>query len=343
MKRFAFVLLCLCCAAGGVALGRYAWTAPVDDAPVTRPSVVTQPARKSSAPDIKAALAELRSGPRRAALLLSLAARGDRRQLPALIESCAHDAHALQLLAEFWMHADPAAFVKALAASKAMQGRNREQCAEALWSVFEGWGKKSPDDAWRAAESLPGTLRRMGMWKLAGKRIEADPRAGLEFLQAHPGVTPDYVDVDKIKITPDLLPLIQSLPDCPVKMQLLRESLKGLPLAEALEQLEGASDYGTVMTRSSLIRMTAKKSLDDVRAFHATATGPNRARAAQFIGHELLGKDPAAAVTWAQENLYGSERTAVIKKAAENLQSKDPAAAEAARALLPENQRATVE
>ncbi len=343
LKRAGFILLCLLCAAAGFALGRYAWAAPVEDAPVMRPSLATHPSRNSPAPDIKAAFAELRSGPRRAALLLSLAARGDRRQLPALIESCAHDTHALQLLADLWRHADPAAFIKALAASKAMQGVHREKCADALWSVLEHMGKQSPDDAWSLAETLPGTLRRMGMGKLVGERIEADPRAGLEFRKAHPSVVPDYVDTAKIRISPELLPLIQSLPDCPVKWQLLRESLKELPLAEALTHLEGDSGYGSVMTRSTLIRQAAKESLDDVMAFHATATGPDRAHAARFISDELLDKDPAAAVTWAQEHLYGSERRATIRKAAENLQSKDPAAAEAARALLPENQRATVE
>jgi len=343
MKRAAFILLCLVCAAAGLALGRYAWAAPVEDAPVMRPSFVTHPSRKSPAPDIEAALAELRSGPRRAALLLSLAARGDRSQLPALIEASAHDAHALQLLSDLWMHADPAAFIKALAASKAMQGVHREKCALALWSVLEHMGKKSPDDAWSLAETLPGTLRRMGLSELMGKRIEADPRAGLEFLKAHPAVTPGFVNTAKIRISPELLPLIQSIPDCPVKWQLLRESLEELPLAEALTHLEGDQGYGVVMTRSSLIRLAVKKSLDDVMAFHATATGPNRAFAAQFISHELLDKDPAAAVTWAQEHLYGSARTATIKRAAENLQAKDPAAAEAARALLPESYRPSAE
>ena len=343
MKRLAFLLLCLLCAAGGLALGRYAWAAPVDDAPVLRPSATAHPARKSPAPDIKASLAALRSGPRRAALLLSLAARGDRSQLPALIEACAHDANALQLLAACWMHADPAAFAKALAASKAMQGVHREQCAEALRRVLAGWGKKSPDEAWRGAEALPGTLRRMGLSALAEQRIKTDARAGLEFLKAHPEVIPVFLDASTVKNPQELLPLIQALPDCGAKAQLLRESLKGLPLSEALSHLDASPDYGTLMTRATLIRQAAKRSLEEAVAFHATATGPNRAYAALFIGHELLTKDPAAAVTWAQEHLSGSDRTATIRTAAKNLQSKDPAAAEAARALLPENQRATVE
>jgi hypothetical protein len=343
MKRFAFILLCLLCTAGGLALGRYAWAAPVDDAPVMRPSSSARPAAQSSIRSIQQSLAELRSGPRRAALLLSLAARGDRRQLPSLIEACAHDAAALQFLADTWLQADPNAFVRALAASKAIRGRHREQCAETLWSVLERWGKKAPDDAWRTVESLPGPLRRLGLWRLAAKRIEADPRAGLEFLKAHPGLTPGFVDLPKINNAPELLPLIQSLPESACKMQLLRETLQGLPLAEALTHLDATPEYGTVMTRSTLIRRVAQRSLEEAITFHASASGPNRMLAARFISHELLSKAPGAAVTWAQDHLSGSERTATIKRAAENLEASDPAAAAAARALLPENQRATVE
>ncbi len=89
----------------------------------------------------------------------------------------------------------------------------------------------------------------------------------------------------------------------------------------------------------TLLREAATRSLDEVVAFHSTATGPERHAAARAVGDQLLKNDPAAAATWAQEHCSGNLRTSVLKKAAEHLQSKDPAAAAALRALLPESFR----
>src|SRR5436190_10969289 len=106
MKRFAYIFLCLLCAAGGLAAGRYVWVAPVVDVPVTRPSSIPPP-QKATTASVRDSLAALRSGPRRAALILSLSARGDKRHLPALIEACAHDEAALQFLGDTWLSIDP--------------------------------------------------------------------------------------------------------------------------------------------------------------------------------------------------------------------------------------------
>ncbi len=244
MKRFAFFLLCLLSTAGGLALGRYVWVAPVSDAPVTRPSSAASSPQKS-APTVEDSLAALRSGPRRAALILSLAARGQKRHLPALIAACAHDEAALQFLGDTWLQTDPGAFVQALNASKAMQGSHRQQCAMALLNVMERWGKKSPDDAWQGAESLHGTMRRMSLIKLAAQRVNAYPRAGLEFLQAHPGTSLGFDDCKLGEKPAGLLSLVQALPESPAKSRLLVQAVKALPLAEAMKYIRAAPDAGT--------------------------------------------------------------------------------------------------
>ena len=338
MKRFAFLLLCLISTAGGLALGRYVWAAPVSDAPVTRPSSPAQPLQKS-APTVEESLAALRSGPRRAALILSLAARGQKRHLPALIAACAHDEAALQFLGDTWRQTDPGAFVQALAASKAMQGSHRTQCATALLNVMERWGKQSPDDAWQGAESLHGTMRRMSLNKLAAQRVNADPRAGLEFLKQHPGAGPGYDDYKLGNKPAELLPLVQALPESPAKSRLLTAAIRDLPLSEAINSLGTVHDAATHMAQWTVLRETANRSVDEVIAFHATATGAARYAAARAVSHALIVNDPSAAAAWAQEHTSGSGRTSTIRKAAGNLASKDPTAAAALRALLPESFR----
>jgi hypothetical protein len=337
MKRFCYIVFCLLCAAGGVVLGRYALDAPVSDAPVTRPSAILPP-RKTAPQSVEESIASIRSGPRRAALIISLAARGGRRHLPALIAACAHDDAALQLLGDVWLQTDPGAFVQALAASKAMQSNRREQCATALHNVIERWGIKSPDDAWQCAESLRGNTRRMSLSKLAGQRIKSDARAGLEFLKSHPGVAPDDIRIPK-ENSASLLPLVLALPESAAKSRALAPLLRHLPLAEAIGQLSPSMDYAATATRRRLLNEASANSLEAVIAFHGEAAGANRYDAARFIGEALVNKDPAAAAAWAQDHLSGDSRTSVLRKAADALKSKDPAAAEAVRALLPENYR----
>jgi len=134
-----------------------------------------------------------------------------------------------------------------------------------------------------------------------------------------------------------MLPLIQRLPDCSQKHSILTSAVKGLPLSEAITAIGAGSDFATTSAKRIIFRSAASKSVEEVIAFHAEATGPDRYAAADGVGAALITKDPAAAVAWAQENLSGFARTNTIQKAAGNLESKDPAAAEAARALLPES------
>ena len=137
----------------------------------------------------------------------------------------------------------------------------------------------------------------------------------------------------------EALPVILSLPGSSRKTGLLHQAIKGLPLTEAMQMLNAHPDGITPMARTAVLNTAAKKSVQEVMAYHDTATGAERYSAARAVGDELLKKDPAAAVTWAQENLSGQTRVGIIRKAAGQMEKKDPAGAEAARALLPESLR----
>jgi hypothetical protein len=95
-------------------------------------------------------------------------------------------------------------------------------------------------------------------------------------------------------------------------------------------------EYSNLHARRSIIRTAAKRSVEEVIAFHRTATGADRYAAAHAVGDVLVTKDPAAAVEWAKENMSGAIRNGIIATAAKALKSTDPAAAAAAEALLPE-------
>lgn len=338
MKRFHYAVVCLLCAAAGVGAGRYLWPAPVSDAPVIGSSSHRTASQKPAGLTTEKALAAVRSGPRRAALMLAMAARGERNKLPALIAACGNDPATLQLLADLWLTIDPAAFVDALAESPAMKGAAREQAAVLLIEVFTRWSETDRDSAWHSAESLHGSLRRFMLGQLAGVLVRRDPRAGLEFILHHPGVAPVSEGISS-KEAPALLDLIQQLPGTATKRHMLVDALKTKPLAEAVTLLGEAGDAVSAIAGRTLLSGAAKKSVEDVIAFHAQALGATRYAAAQSVGRVLITKDPAAAITWAQENLSGFDRSYTIREAAQALQSKDPTAAAAARALLPESFR----
>jgi hypothetical protein len=202
--------------------------------------------------------------------------------------------------------------------------------------MMSRWAKSQPDAAWNAAEKFTGTLRRGVLSELAHERVSQDPKEGLEFLLSHPGIAPSG-SATSLEGRRDLVPLIQQLPDGFGKLQSLKDALKGVPLTEALATVGQAPDFSTTNARRGLLRAAAKTSLDEVIAFHQQATGSDRYAAALAVGDALLLKDPAAAIEWARANLSGSVRNGTINTAAKALQSQDPAAAEAARALLPES------
>jgi hypothetical protein len=340
MKAVPFILLSLLCAAGGTVIGHYTQAVPEPNAGDKKPQRAARPGKPSATATEKAFGSE-RSGPRRAALILEMAARGQSSRLGVLIEACAHDDLALQMLADTWLATDPAAFVRAMAESRLMKGTQRERMAAVLANMMARWGEKDPDAAWQSAESLSGNIRQFNLSQLALSRIERDPQAGLEFVLRNPGTVP-FSTNKTLEKRRDLLPLIQQLPDSAAKFHALRNSLKEVPVAEALEAIGHSSEYSSMAARGSVLREAAKKSLEEVVAYHGQATGDNRYAAARAISDALLlKKDPAAAVVWARENLSGSYRTAVIKKAAEMLEKSDPAAAEAARALLPQKYKGT--
>jgi len=135
----------------------------------------------------------------------------------------------------------------------------------------------------------------------------------------------------------ELLPLIRRLPDCAGKNNLMTKALKTLPFAEAMSALGDVAEYSTAGVRGGILSQAVKKDVEEVIAWHANATGQARNVAAQFIGGALVTKDPAAALEWAKQHLSGSPRTTTIRRAAKALESTDPAAAAAARALLPES------
>ena len=172
--------------------------------------------------------------------------------------------------------------------------------------------------------------------QLALKRVEHDPKAGLEFVLRHPGTALPHFS-KKLENGAALLPLIRQLPDSAGKLHIFTRALSGLPVAEAMAALGDPTENSTENARSGILRNAAKLNVEEVIAWHAQATGRSRYIAAQVIGEVLITKDPAAALEWAKEHLSGFSRMNTIKKAAEALSSKDPAAAEAARALLPES------
>jgi hypothetical protein len=333
MKRASYVLLCILCGVAGTVIGRYAW--PDGEVLGGKPSSAARSSNLAATREEKTP-ERIRGGPRFAALALAMAVRGETGGLPALIEASAHDADALEQLAAIWSKTDPAVFALALANSRAIKGSASEQCAAVLTSMMSRWARRQPDDAWNTAEKFPLPLRRFMLSQVALDCIIKDPKEGLEFVLRHPGIVPG-VSSESLNGRRDLVPLIQQLPDSATKFHSLRNALKGVPLNEALAAVPHTPEESNTHVRRSLIRDAAKTSTEEVIAFHQQATGVDRYAAAQAVGDALLIKDPAAAVEWARANLSGEMRSAVIRKAAEDLQSKDPAAAEAARALFPES------
>ena len=330
-----YVLLCLACAAAGLGIGRYVWTAPVSGAPALVSS--RQPSAKApSTQNVPQAVADERSVLRRAALILAMAARNERNKLPALIAACQHDDAALQLLADTWLHIDPGAFARALASFEAMEASRWESLHSVLTVFVSRWGEKDPDAAWSAVTDLPRSLSRFLQAQLALNRIERNPKAGLEFMLSHPGIVVPFFNKE-LTNGAELLPLIRRLPDCAGKNNLMAKALKGLPLAEAMAALGDVTEYSTASVRGAIFHHAVKKDVEEVIAWHANATGQVRNAAAQFIGGALVTKDPARALDWAKQHLSGNPRTVTIRRAAEALESIDPAAAAAARGLLPES------
>jgi hypothetical protein len=335
MRRFPYALLCLLCGLAGAALGRFVW---VDaESPGRRVPSAVQPPNTSPKGGGKT-LGRVRSGPRFTALALAMAARGETGRLAELIEACAHDPEALEQLAAIWSQTDPAAFALALAHSKAIKGSGREECHMVLTGMMSRWARQQPDDAWNAAEKFPPQLRRFMLSQVALDRVAKDPKEGLEFILRHPGIVPAG-PTQSLDGRRDLVPLLQQLPDGFARFQCLKSALKGVPIAEALAAVPHSVEESNTYARRALLSEAAKAAVDDVIAFHQQAAGADRYAAAQVVGQVLVTKDPAAAVEWSRANLSGDMRNAIIRKAAENLQSKNPAAAEAARALLPESFR----
>jgi len=149
-----------------------------------------QGAARSATPPAKLperAFGSEKSGPRRAALILEMAARGQSSRLGVLIEACAHDDLNLKMLADTWLMTDPAAFVRAMADSRLMKGTQRERMAAVLADMISRWGRKDPDAAWESAANLTGGVRQHNLGQLVLYFIERDPQKGLEFVLAHPG------------------------------------------------------------------------------------------------------------------------------------------------------------
>jgi hypothetical protein len=197
------------------------------------------------------------------------------------------------------------------------------------------WGVKDEDAAWKSAAGLPVSLRQPLLHQLVMDRVGRDPKTGLEYALHQPGVAIPY-DGSALRGRADLIPLIQQFPESMHRQLALASALAGMPVAGALHALDEMNESTAQRTRTFLLRNATIANLQDVMDYHAQATGRLRDQAGRAIGQALVRKDPARAVQWAQENLSGSIRNDTIRDAFQRLQSKDPAAASAARALLPE-------
>lgn len=220
--------------------------------------------------------------------------------------------------------------------TRLLSGQSRRAGTAVLCELMNRWARRDPDAALQMGASFKGTLRQYLLNQVALASVEENPRSGLEFVLANPGMMPPFFSKD-IPGGQELLPLIQRLPESGAKFHLIKNALKGLPLTEAFRAMGGMSGYSTAFARNSLLRERAKTSLHEVIAFHSEASGGARHAAAHAVGDALVKTDPAAAVEWAKANLSGYLRTDTIKAAAKNLLEEDPAAAAAARVLLPEN------
>lgn len=325
-----YIVVCLTCAAAGVALGYYG----IESAePSAKKLSVGKGHERSAETSGSKPIKSVRSRHQVARAALEMAVRGETGALSELIEACAHDKEALELIAAVWLKKDPAAFARAMAS--ACGSSRRESLAIVLQNMMSSWGKAEPDAAWSAAEKFPGTMRRGVLNQLALDRLSRDPKTGLEFALSHQGILPP-VPAGSLNGRRELVPLIQQLPDGAAKFQSLTRALKDVPLTEALTGIGHLPEYSNLHARRSIIRTAAKRSVDEVIAFHRTATGADRYAAAHAVGDVLVTKDPAAAVEWAKENMSGAIRNGIISTAAKALKSTDPAAAAAAEALLPE-------
>lgn len=336
MKRFLYFAFCGLTLLTGLALGRYVWEAPPNDVKVLAPPVVAsrQPARSGNL-TLEKALREVNSGPRRAALLTVLSARQDRRTLRALVNSCGHDPASFAFLAEIWQELDPAAFFRCAISSPVVTEVHAQANLGALSRVIQKLAKTDRDAAWRETERLPAKFRRVFTRAVTLDLLKTDPRRALEAALEHPGSTPGYLRGSP-PLNPDLLPLVQRLPDSVAKATMLENIASREPFAEAMRIVSGPGEADS-FARDGLVKDTLENEPDEVIAWVDQAEGNSRYRAAGQVGEYLAAKDPTAALEWAEMHLSGDSRVRVIREAAARLGAVDSAAAERARALLPEN------
>jgi hypothetical protein len=349
MTRNGFMLLSAACAVAGSWIGHSLPNrTPLDSGRSKNGPAPMRTGKETGRMTVKY-FADVKSGPQRAALILGLAESRDSSRLPALIEAWSLDANSVddpmsfELLADIWLKVNPAALVAAMAGSQAMEGSQRKRLSDLLVKTISRWSLTDEEAAWKSADMLSGSLRDRVRGQLARERVARDPQKGLAFVLQKRAV-PVFISENVIpENSPQLLPAIRQLPDCDAKSKALYRAVAGMPLKEALSELGSPREQATIKAREVVLTMAAKKSLDEVKAFHQQASGSARYAAASAIADALKYTDPAAAVEWARVNLSGPAREQTIQAAVGELKSIDPEKAEAARALLPESyKRSTV-
>ena len=216
--------------------------------------------------------------------MLAMAARGERSGLTALIDSCRDDPAALQFLAGIWLNTDPAAFLRSATASRAMKGAALSKNYTILTEFVRRWADIDFDGSWRATEKLNSICRRALLHELAGKRMDADPRLGLEFALNHPNSPPASAK-RKRPTEWNCCPSFKNCRTVPIRCECCGKRQRTCPFAKRCPLWQMADWRRKFLSR--VIEAGMDKSLDDVIAWHAQANGNARVTAANLIGDRL--------------------------------------------------------
>ena len=333
MKRFPFSITCLAGLLAGVALGRNVGAGAPAKASTAPPATAAPTAKPGPRPDLLTSLKKTPGLRGKTALMLGALSDGHPGDMRHLVEAAGSDIGQLLMLSDIALPTDPAGFIKAITKNAGLLD-GRDVIAQ---NFAEQWAKADFDAAFATSRELPYPV---GAW-LGGvvleTRFATDPTAALKLAVAHSGLRLNWDNTHLIPATPENLDLVRALPPSMGKAAMIKAISADLPPDQAFA-LVLEDRHSNPLNGIGKVSQAMYKN-DPQAAQTWVLANPDHPAATQLsrqISNHLIMINPAAAVEWAASHLSGSIRTSVLKKAAEALQKTDPAAAEAARALLPE-------
>lgn len=333
MKYLWISLTCAAALITGVFLGRYHAAPFAGKAAAGSASRPGGPkAHANPTPDLVTQLKQTSSQRKKTAVILNALANGGSGGMRQLVEAAGKDFNELSLLAEIARHINPAEFTKELA-RELSHDDFRDQLA---FDFVRDWAKTDFATAFRTCSALPSFS---GRW-LGGAVLETqfatDPTTVLKMAVANPELRLSWGNENKIPATPENVDLVRALPPSMGKFGLIENLATDLPPDQAyaliLEDRNSNPGFGLPRIAQAMMQKDPQAAQEWLAAHpdHPAATFLSRR-----IADHLINTAPAEAVEWITSQLSGIRRTKALERAAAALQKTDPAAAEAARNLLP--------